>query len=109
MHLRSLLRPGDRSTDSESEDDREPDPPHGHSVGMAGRESSKPEQFSTLNRPETYLPPAPPSLSDWETIPAWRSRRWHQVCDGIAQRKHLEEFRRVARASATTPCSWGRI
>src|SRR5262249_1205458 len=61
-------------------------------VGMAGRESSKPEQFSTLNRPETYLPPAPTYISDGETIPAWRSRRWHQVCDGIARRKNLEEF-----------------
>src|SRR5262249_16161686 len=38
-------------------------------------------------RPETYLPPVPMSLSDWETIPAWRSRRWHQVCNGLPSGK----------------------
>jgi hypothetical protein len=42
MHLRSLLRLGERSKDSESENDREPDP-HGHLDWEGWRESSRPE------------------------------------------------------------------
>ncbi len=52
-NFRRLLRLGSerRKNETESKNDREPDPPHGHLVRMAGGESSRTPRYAPAPRP----------------------------------------------------------